>query len=252
VVGAARLAPHARHLREHVDRLAAKSYWATVSPAPEFVVLFIPGEAFLAPALEHDPALLEHAMARKVHIATPTTLVTMLRTAQYAWQQDALAENARAAFDLGRELYERISSLGRNVDRLGRALTSAVTTYNQTVGSLESRVLVSARRLSQLGVVDGELETPALFEEATRTLSAPELAAPDLAVPESAAPEAPAEELPVTEAPARELAAPELSVPPQPDSPDPGHPGPCPPALPRADESPGAAMAIPGRNGAAG
>ena len=140
VVRAARLDAHARHLREHVDRLAAKSYWATVSPAPEFVVLFIPGEAFLAPALEHDPALLEHAMARKVHIATPTTLVTMLRTAQYAWQQDALAENARAAFDLGRELYERISSLGRNVDRLGRALTSAVTTYNQTVGSLESRV----------------------------------------------------------------------------------------------------------------
>ena len=183
VIRAARLDAHARHLREHVDRLAAKSYWATVSPAPEFVVLFIPGEAFLAPALEHDPALLEHAMARKVHIATPTTLVTMLRTAQYAWQQDALAENARAAFDLGRELYERISSLGRNMDRLGRALTTAVTTYNQTVGSLESRVLVSARRLSQLGVVEGELETPGLIEEATRTLSAPELAAPELATP---------------------------------------------------------------------
>ena len=103
----ARLDAHARHLREHVDRLAAKSYWAALSPSPEFVVLFIPGEAFLAPALEHDPGLLEHAMARKVHIATPTTLVTMLRTAQYAWQQAALAENARAVFDLGRELYDR-------------------------------------------------------------------------------------------------------------------------------------------------
>src|SRR6202042_716133 len=147
-VRSARLGAHARHVREHVDRLAAKAYWAALSPSPEFVVLFIPGEAFLAPALEHDPALLEHAMSRKIHIATPTTLVTMLRTAQYAWQQDALAENARAAFDLGRELYERISSLGRNMDRLGRALSSAVTTYNQTVGSLESRVLVSARRLS--------------------------------------------------------------------------------------------------------
>ena len=101
-------------------------------------------------------------MARKVHIATPTTLVTMLRTAQYAWQQDALAENARAAFDLGRELYERISGLGRHVDRLGRALTSAVTTYNQAVGSLESRVLVSARKLNHLGVVDGDLEHPPL------------------------------------------------------------------------------------------
>jgi len=92
---------HARHLREHVDRLAAKAYWTALSPAPEFVVLFIPGEAFLAPALEHDPELLEHAMARKVHIATPTTLVTMLRTAQYAWQQAALSENARAVFDAG-------------------------------------------------------------------------------------------------------------------------------------------------------
>jgi hypothetical protein len=113
------------------------------------------------------------------------------------------------------------------------------------VGSLESRVLVSARHLNQLGVVEGELETPALIQEATRTLSAPELAAPEPAT------EAPAEELPVTEPAARGLATPELSVPPQPDSPGPGHPAPCPPALPRADESPGAAMAIPGRNGAA-
>ena len=240
-VRSARLDAHARHLREHVDRLAAKAYWAALSPAPEFVVLFIPGEAFLAPALEHDPALLEHAIARRVHIATPTTLVTMLRTAQYAWQQDALAENARAAFDLGRELYERISSLGRNMDRLGRALTTAVTTYNQTVGSLESRVLVSARRLSQLGVVEGELETPALIEEATRTLSAPELAAAELPAPELAAPELSA----------YDPALPELSVPLQPDSSDPAHPAPHPPERPCAGGSPGAAMAMPGRNGAA-
>jgi hypothetical protein len=108
----ARMDAHARHLRDHVDRLAAKAYWAALSPSPEFVVLFIPGEAFLAPALERDPGLLEHAMARKVHIATPTTLVTMLRTAQYAWQQEALADNARAVFDLGRELYERIAGWG--------------------------------------------------------------------------------------------------------------------------------------------
>ena len=172
-----RLDAHARHLREHVDRLAAKAYWAAVSPAPEFVVLFIPGEAFLAPALEHDPGLLDYAMGRRVHIATPTTLVTMLRTAQYAWQQAALSENARAVFDLGRELYDRIAGLGKHVDRLGRALTNAVSTYNQAVGSLESRVLVSARRLNQLGVVDGELETPGLIEQTTRALSAPELAA---------------------------------------------------------------------------
>ena len=101
-VRTARMEAHARHLREHVDRLAGKAYWAALSSAPEFVILFIPGEAFLAPALEHDPGLLEYALTRKVHIATPTTLVTMLRTAQYAWQQAALADNARAVFDLGR------------------------------------------------------------------------------------------------------------------------------------------------------
>src|SRR5271169_6293440 len=176
-VRTARMEAHARHLREHVDRLAGKAYWAALSSAPEFVILFIPGEAFLAPALEHDPGLLEYALTRKVHIATPTTLVTMLRTAQYAWQQAALADNARAVFDLGRQLYERIAGLGGHVDRLGRALGKAVSTYNQAVGSLESRVLPTARRLNELGVVEGELTTPALVEETTRALSAPELVA---------------------------------------------------------------------------
>ncbi len=171
----ARVGAHARHLREHVDRLAAKAYWTALSPSPEFVILFIPGEAFLAPALEHDPGLLEYAMTHKVHIATPTTLVTMLRTAQYAWQQDALTENARAVFDLWRELYERIAGLGRHVDGLGKALTNAVSSYNRTVGSLESRVLVSARKLNELGVVDSELGQPGPVEETVRGLSAPDL-----------------------------------------------------------------------------
>jgi DNA recombination protein RmuC len=172
-----RLAAHARHLREHVDRLAAKAYWAALPTAPEFVVLFIPGEAFLAPALEHDPGLLEHAVARRVHIATPTTLVSLLRTAQYAWQQEALSENARAVFEVGRELYERISGLGQHMDRVGKALTGAVTAYNQTVGSLESRVLVSARRLAELGLVEDNQEAPRIVEESTRLLAAPELTA---------------------------------------------------------------------------
>ena len=170
-----RLDAHARHLREHVDRLAAKAYWAALSPAPEFVVLFIPGEAFLAPALEHDPTLLEHAMTHRVHIATPTTLVTMLRTAQYAWQQAALSDNARAVFDLGRELYDRLAGLGKHVDSLGKALTNAVSTYNRTVGTLESRVLVSARKLNQLGLVDAELAQPQPVEDTVRALSAAEL-----------------------------------------------------------------------------
>jgi DNA recombination protein RmuC len=183
----ARLRAHARHLREHVDRLAGKSYWSLLSPSPEFVVLFIPGEAFLAPALEYDPGLLEHAVEHRVHIATPTTLVTMLRTAQYAWQQAALSDNARAVFELGRELYERISRLGPHVDKLGKALTNAVTTYNQTVGSLESRVLVTARRLNQLGLVDGALDEPNMIEENIRALSAPELTACEAAEPAEAA-----------------------------------------------------------------
>jgi DNA recombination protein RmuC len=182
-VRSARLDAHARHLRDHVDRLAAKAYWTALSSAPEFVVLFIPGEAFLAPALEHDPGLLEHALAHKVHIATPTTLVTMLRTAQYAWQQAALSDNARIVFDLGRELYERLAGLGKHVDGLGKALTNAVTAYNRTVGSLESRVLVSARKLNELGLTDAELEGPRPVEETVRELSAPDLiidSAPEL------------------------------------------------------------------------
>ena len=176
-VRSARMDAHARHLRDHVDRLASKAYWAAISPSPEFVILFIPGEAFLAPALERDPGLLEYALGRRVHLATPTTLVTMLRTAQYAWQQAALSDNARAVFDLGRELYDRLSGLGRHMDRLGKVLTSAVSSYNQTVGSLENRVLVSARRLNDLGVVDGELPAPAMVEEQTRPLAASELVA---------------------------------------------------------------------------
>jgi len=139
------------------------------------MVLVIPGEAFLAPALERDPNLLEYAMSKRVHIATPTTLITMLRTAHYAWQQAALSENARAVFDLGKELYERLGTMGRNVDALGRALTRAVDAYNRTVGSLENRVMVTARRLHDLGVVDGAPEQPHPVEDLPRTLTAPEL-----------------------------------------------------------------------------
>jgi DNA recombination protein RmuC len=112
-----------------------------------------------------------------VHIATPTTLVTMLRTAHYAWQQAALSDHARTVFELGRELYDRIASLGRHVDGLGRALTAAVTSYNRTVGSIESRVLVSARKLNELGVVESELEQPRPVEAVVRQLAAPEFIA---------------------------------------------------------------------------
>ncbi|POM25087.1 DNA recombination protein RmuC [Actinomadura rubteroloni] len=170
-----RLDAHARHIRDHVDRLAAKEYWRAFSPTPEFVVLFVPGEAFLAPALDRDPGLLEYALRRRVHLATPTTLITMLRTASYAWQQAALSRNARAVFELGRELYDRLGAMGRSMDELGRGLTTAIKSYNRTVGSLETRVLVTARRLNDLGVVDAPLDGPAPVEDAPRALSAAEL-----------------------------------------------------------------------------
>jgi DNA recombination protein RmuC len=110
-----------------------------------------------------------------VHLATPTTLVSMLRTVQYAWQQQALSENAREVFELGRELYDRLGGLGRHLDKLGKSLTNAVGSYNQAVGTMESRVLVSARRLSTLGLVDAELAAPTPVTETARPLSAPEL-----------------------------------------------------------------------------
>ena len=176
----ARLRAHARHLRTHVEQLGSKTYWKGLPSAPEFVILFIPGEAFLAPALESDPELLEYALSRRVHIATPTTLVSMLRTASYAWQQQALSKNARAVFDLGRELHDRLASLGKHVDRLGKSLNSAVGAYNQAIGSLESRVLVTARRLSDLGVVEGSLDEPAPVTETARPLAAAELVTAEL------------------------------------------------------------------------
>jgi DNA recombination protein RmuC len=137
--GAAHLRRHARQLRQHVDTLAGKGYWRALPATPEFVVLFVPGDAFLAAALDRDADLLEYAFGKRIHIATPTTLISTLRTCAYAWQQEALAENAREVFELGRELYSRISKLGAKVDTLGKRLGSAVGAYNDTVASLESR-----------------------------------------------------------------------------------------------------------------
>ena len=158
-----------------MDQLGSKAYWSSLPETPEFVIMFVPGEAFLAPALEHDQGLLEYALARRVHLATPTTLVSMLRTVQYAWQQQALSENAREVFEVGRELYARLSGLGRHLDKVGKSLTTAVGAYNLAVGTMESRVLVSARRLASLGVVEAELAAPAPVTDTARPLSAPEL-----------------------------------------------------------------------------
>jgi DNA recombination protein RmuC len=170
-----RLTAHARHLREHVDRLADKAYWQQFRDAPEFVVLFVPGEAFLAPALERDPALLEHAYARRVHIATPTTLVSLLRAVAYAWQQHSLTENAQEVFQAGKELYARLSTLGGHVDKLGRSLNSAVTDYNRTVASMERNLLPSARRMADLGVASEPLTGPRSVDAVASRLVSPEL-----------------------------------------------------------------------------
>jgi DNA recombination protein RmuC len=170
------LAAHAGHLRRHVDALAAKSYWAAFPQSPEFVVLFVPADPFLDAALQRDPTLLEHAFARDVVLATPATLVALLRTVAYAWRQEALTRNAAIVHTLAKELYARLSTLGEHVSRLGSALGGAVTAYNSAVGSLESRVLVSARKLAELGVADHQLPTPPQVELAARQPQAQELA----------------------------------------------------------------------------
>ncbi|WP_448631487.1 DNA recombination protein RmuC [Cellulomonas soli] len=156
-----RLAAHARHVRKHVDDLSGKRYWDQFAPAPEFVVMFVPAESFLHAAVEQDPSLIEYAFERNVVIATPVTLLALLRTVAYAWRQDALAENAQAVLTLGKELHGRLATMGSHLARLGRSLDAAAGAYNQTVSSLETRVLVSARRFAALDVVDGELPTPA-------------------------------------------------------------------------------------------
>src|SRR3954468_8409926 len=166
---------HAKALRNHVDTLAAKEYWTAFDPSPELVVCFVPGEAFLAAACAADPALLEHAMARRVVLATPTTLLALLRTVALTWQSEALAGSAKELLALGRELYARLGTLGGGVGKLGRTLQRAVEDYNLVVGTLERRVLVTARRMHDLELVDGELPVLAALDDTPRLLTSPEL-----------------------------------------------------------------------------
>jgi DNA recombination protein RmuC len=151
------LAAHARVLREHMRRLGAKAYWAQFDAAPDFVVMFLPAEHFHQAALEAAPDLLEEGVREHVLIATPMTLIALLRAVSYGWQQERVADSARAIGQAGRELHERLGLLVERVDRVGQRLSGTVTAYNEAVGTLQARVLPSARRLAEHGVVaDGE------------------------------------------------------------------------------------------------
>ena len=173
-----KFAAHAMHIRAHIDALSNKAYWEQFAQAPEFVVLFLPGESFFSAALEHDPALIEYGTERRVILATPTTLISLLKAVFYGWRQERLAENAEEISRLGRELYKRLADMGGHMERMGRSLSSAVEHFNKLAATTESRVLVTARKFRDLEPAQpgGELESVTQVETVARQLQAPELA----------------------------------------------------------------------------
>jgi len=168
------LARYARNVRTHIDQLSSKQYWKAAE-TPEFVVLFLPNEMFFATALDQIPDLYDYAATRDVVIATPTTLIGMLRAVAYGWRQAALAESAAEVFRLGRELHEKLGLLGNRFDKLGRALRTSVNAYNETIATVEGTVLVRARKFRDLKVSDRELPGPTQIDEPVRQIQAAEL-----------------------------------------------------------------------------
>jgi DNA recombination protein RmuC len=171
-----KLRDHARQVRDHVVKLSNKTYWAHFQPAPDLVIMFLPGETLLSAALQRDPGLLEFSLGRGVMLASPLTLMALLRAVAYGWQQEKVAKNAQEISDLGRQLYERIRVMAVHFEDVARGLTRSVESYNKAIGSLESRVLVTARRLKDKGVTAPE-ELPDLetIDHTPRPLGAPEL-----------------------------------------------------------------------------
>jgi DNA recombination protein RmuC len=167
------LAAHSKALRAHVDALSNKKYWDIPGNSPELVICFLPAESILAAALMADATLLDHALSRNVVLASPSTLLAVLKSVAFTWRQDVLTDSARELFDLARQLYERMGTLGENVGKLGSSLKSSVDRYNSMVGRLEARILPTARQLNAME--ESGLLTPAALEVTPRSLAAPEL-----------------------------------------------------------------------------